>query len=349
MYANLSQFKLFLYSTKPHLVCLCETWIQDSRLPSFVNYTSFFVSRPQRVGGGLAILARNDLSIIERPLVLFPEGLLEVQVVTVCGSFSQLDILNLYNPSQSISSEEFHHYFDQLASPCMVVGDFNAHHELWSSRSHSNATGNNLVSALFNNPDLCLLTPQNLNTYYHVPTRSYSTLDLCFLSSELFLVSDLVMQGDLGGDHVPLQITMNFAPVTVSRVSIKRWKFKEDNGWSHWRSMLSPATPYADISMNYKAFSDNLLKASHEVFQLSSGTSNPKFSKVWWTAECARLINDRHRAKNLFRSHPTHSNLLSLRRSEALVKGAVRRAKRSSFRQFCGVLTYQTPTTVIWN
>ena len=68
-------------------------------------------------------------------------------------------ILNQYNPGRTVSEHEFDHYFQQLNSPFIIVGDFNANHSLWSSRGRDSATGSNLVAALFNFPDLCLLTP----------------------------------------------------------------------------------------------------------------------------------------------------------------------------------------------
>ena len=31
LYSNLSQFKIYLYNKKPHIVCLCETWLPKSK------------------------------------------------------------------------------------------------------------------------------------------------------------------------------------------------------------------------------------------------------------------------------------------------------------------------------
>ena len=127
-YANLSPFKIFLYSNKPPIVCLCETWLVENRLPSFVNYTSFFVCRPQRNGVGLSMLARNDLCVARKNIDAFPDGHLECQAVSVSGVHDCVGILNIYNP---LLKSMF--YFQQQTSPSIVVGDFNAHHGLRSS------------------------------------------------------------------------------------------------------------------------------------------------------------------------------------------------------------------------
>ena len=103
------------------------------------------------------------------------------------------------NRSFSISSRRWFSLVSWLEN-------FNAHHGLWSTKGWGSAVGNNLVVSLFNFPDLCLLTPRDWRIYYHVPTRAYSTLDLCFLSSELFSVANLMWLDDMGGDHAPIVV-----------------------------------------------------------------------------------------------------------------------------------------------
>ena len=83
-----------------------------------------------------------------------------MQAVTIYSKNNIIDVLNLYNPSQNISADEFNHYFKQLNNSKVIVGDFNAHHQMWDTKSPNNSTGSNLISSLIDNPDLCLLTPQ---------------------------------------------------------------------------------------------------------------------------------------------------------------------------------------------
>ena len=112
---------------KPHIVCLCETWLKENRLSKFINYACNFYIRPQHNGGGLALLIRNDVCVAEKALNLFPNGNLEVQALTVLGDKNKIDILNLYNPNGTVISNEFKHYFNQLNNEKVIVGDFNAH------------------------------------------------------------------------------------------------------------------------------------------------------------------------------------------------------------------------------
>jgi hypothetical protein len=83
---KLSHFKIRLYATKPHIVCLCETWLKQNREPSFINYRSFFCNRKDRVGGGLAFLVRADMSTVDKNIIYYGGGKLEVQAITLINN-----------------------------------------------------------------------------------------------------------------------------------------------------------------------------------------------------------------------------------------------------------------------
>ena len=83
IYNKLSNFKIKLYSNRPHVVCLTETWIKDNREPCFINYSKYLCNRETGQGGGLAILIRNDLINAKKDVTPFPNGYLEVQAVLI--------------------------------------------------------------------------------------------------------------------------------------------------------------------------------------------------------------------------------------------------------------------------
>lgn len=349
LYQKLSQFKLKLYALKPHIACLCETWVKDKFLPSFINYSSFHVIRPIRQGGGILILVRNDVSAREKHLISFTNGKLEVQAVTVYGSNFNLDILNLYNPNENILTAEFVHYFGQLSNNCIIVGDFNAHNQLWDNQSTPNATGNNLVDSLFNFSHVCLLTPQNLPTHYHIPTRKYSTLDLCFMTDTLLTSSSLELKGDLGSDHELIIISVDFVAKVIPIVVRSRWKFGGRTEWKQWVNLLPETTTNEDFDISYTKFTTNLFETGERIFKRTKGILNPKYTKPWWNDECEEAVKNRHHAKNVFKRHPTPDNLINLRRLEAIAKKTTKRAKQESFKKFCDSINSFTPTGKVWS
>ena len=68
IYNKLSHFKDRLYASKPHVVCLTETWLKNNREPIFTNYTNYLVNRGTSMGGGIAILIRNDIIHVRKIL-----------------------------------------------------------------------------------------------------------------------------------------------------------------------------------------------------------------------------------------------------------------------------------------
>ena len=351
LYSKLGHFKIRVYSERPHVICLCETWLKDSRLPQFINYTVYYECRKDKAGGGLAILVRNDVNASVLKLQNFPSGKLEVQAVTVYGVRNEkIDILNAYNPNENISENEIDFYFKQLSKNKIIIGDFNAHHEMWDSNNVRNSIGNNLVEALLKNPDLTLLTPKNFETYFHTPGRKFFTLDLCFLSAGMFSQSSIYLGDDLGSDHTPVNININFEPVLTAFKCRPKWKFTNNKDWHKWASALPDPGPIDNNSalLTYDTFIDNILTAAHSTFQQTKSVISPKYSTPWWTEDCKVAISNKRRKKNIFHRHPTRENLIELHKAEALAKKATKEAKRKSLIKFCSVLNKDTPTKQIW-
>ena len=145
---KLSLFKIILYSEKPHIVCLTETWLQNHKIPRFIDYTTFYKNRSNRSGGGVAILVRNTVMCSEIQLKPFLNGGLEICGVKIYSGDSTIDVLCCYNPGLSISKEEFSFYYSQVKNKFIFCGDFNAHHSLWNENSIPNTCGHNLFNFL---------------------------------------------------------------------------------------------------------------------------------------------------------------------------------------------------------
>ena len=80
IYSRLVEFKFFLFTKRPHIVCLQETRAKTEQLLHFVNYQTLWKQRPNGVGGGgIAILIRSDLVIYPTNLVMYPNTVLEAQ------------------------------------------------------------------------------------------------------------------------------------------------------------------------------------------------------------------------------------------------------------------------------
>ena len=207
-----------------------------------------------------------------------------MQAVTIYGKNNIIDILNLYNPNQNISANKFINYFKQLNNSKVIVGDFNAHHQMWDTRSPNNSTGCNLISSLIDNPDLCLLTPQCLPTYYHLQSGSFSTLDLCFVLYNLYTMSSVTLEPEMRGDHEPILVVINFEPSVAKFKSRGRWLFNS-RSWINWKKNFPKIVERQSFVENCENFAYSLLSVSRTELKRSKEIVNPKFAKPWLVRE----------------------------------------------------------------
>ena len=57
-------FELFNLK-QPEVLCFCETWFNETTAFNIPNYTRYLKSRSSKLGGGVAIYARNDIDCLE--------------------------------------------------------------------------------------------------------------------------------------------------------------------------------------------------------------------------------------------------------------------------------------------
>jgi len=347
--SNLSEFKLQLYSEKPHIACVCETWMQQNREPRFINYRAIWKHRVEGRGGGLLCLVRNDVAIVPNDLELFPNGNLEAQWVTIMTNRGKLKILNTYNPCKHISKEEYCFYVDQLTGNSVFVGDLNSHHQIWDGRTENDRNGNNLCETLLEHPTIALLTPQSFPTYVNSRTGFPSTLDLCFISSHLYPLSSISIGGDCGSDHALLIIEIHINPNTIIFKTRERWNF--DSGcFVKWRKALPPIEEKnnVDLQNRYNKFCQNIEGACSETFKTNKTTVLAKYSKPWWSKACSEALKQKRKAKNLLKKHPTMENLIEVKKSTAILKKITKEQKRKSWEEYCNKINCSTSVSNIW-
>ena len=160
--SNLIEFNKFIYDSKPHIVCICETWLNPSDNLKVQGYRVFRKDRVGR-GGGIAILIRDSINVRDfRGFREYNNGLLEVMALQIEVQNKWCDICLFYNPgSRTVLEAEFDHYFGLFSSDSILCGDFNSHHPLWSNsiaRTTASPSGNALASVYSDSPHFNLLT-----------------------------------------------------------------------------------------------------------------------------------------------------------------------------------------------
>ena len=95
-------------------------------------------------------------------------------------------------------------------------------------------------------------------------------------------------------------------------------------------------------------FGKLLTSAADTAFGKTRGAQRAKFSRPWWSAECAKVVAQRRRAKKRMERRPTPANVMEFRRLSGKAKRIIKNAKRESWRRFCKSLTAETPRGQVW-
>lgn len=150
---------MFIDKLSPTTTGICETWLRLSLNFRFRGYETFQEDRFPQTEGGLAIMVKDDIPSRSFSLNYYHNGILEVTAIRVGLPGRWITILVMYNPCHNVTHDELLHYTDQLPSPALVVGDFNARHGLWEpdlpAISHS-PSGSFTFAFLLNSPRFTL-------------------------------------------------------------------------------------------------------------------------------------------------------------------------------------------------
>ena len=347
--SNLAEFKNFLSSHSPHVVCICEPWFTFYFDPKFTNYTLYRQDRLLGKGGGMLILVRKEISHNLLDLTLYQGSHMEVQAVQLFVNKCTYSILSCYNPSANVNIvPELDHYISQLSHKIIVCGDFNLRHQAWDSRVSINTF---YAKAFYNYilaSPLILLTPKNLSTLFDVNSTKYSTLDLTLISaSELDQMHVKTMQ-PIGNDHLPLMLTVqlnfNIAPLQKR----PKWRLPLDNEqWHLWQQELAhttlPEITTAVVNDCLNTFTQTVHTVSEKQFGKTKSTVSPARHRPWWTAACSKQVALRKRARRFCERHPTQMNKILYKKQFANARRTIRTAKRAAWRKFTSNLTFRTP------
>ena len=237
---NLSEFKTMITNNNKiyDIIALQETWRKPKQdTPNFGPYDVIRDDRIDRAGGGIMLLIRNTIQYLKKPLILYPQGKLQVHAISIKTDSGFLDVLNVYNPRQILSKREFNHYLQQLRQQYIIVGDFNAHHSLWepSKTRQPNQCGRVVSDILTEDTNrIALATPPGLHTHTNTRTAEKSTIDLSFCNPALIPLTMIRSTACSGSDHMPISIKIMINIEKAVRGKRKKNIFEQDK-WKSWK------------------------------------------------------------------------------------------------------------------
>jgi ribonuclease HI len=337
--ANFDELQILLQKYCPAVICLQETFLNDTSL-SLKCYSMFHILNPEGNGGGVSIAVDNT--------VPHSQVQLDTQLQAVAVQLSiphSITICSLYLPPHlKWTEDEITTLIHQLPEPYLLVGDFNAHSTLWGCSSTDRK--GHCIETLLTEQDICLLN-QKLPTYIHPATGSQSALDLSLCHPNIFLdFTWQVLDDTHGSDHFPivLETSQNISPD-----SMKRWSLNRAN-WTLFQTLCSNTIDVATLLASGDPLSSftSLVFAAAEAAIPRTSTVPKHINKPWFNEECKNAVSDRKKALNKLKTNPMPVNLDNYKLCRARTRKIIRSTKRQSWKNYVSQLNQRTPMKKVW-
>lgn len=202
---NKREFKQLLLQNDFDIACVQETHLRPGLNYNLTGYKVMRRDRDKNVGGGVAIIIKNYITILQ--VKTFPNDE-AIQIDIKIKNNKKLSIINIYNPPGHALQQEFLNEIFADQHSTLVLGDFNAHSEMWYCKTH-NTEGVRLADA--SEKFGYVLLNKKVNTRDN-PIGHDSLLDLSFATPQLSIIAThAVVNSTFGSDHHPIHITIKLS------------------------------------------------------------------------------------------------------------------------------------------
>ena len=340
--ANYNDILLLINEHDPAVLCLQETFLKDTDKITFKNFSLYnaYFPNADRASGGVSVVVNN-----RAPHRVIPLNT-NLQAIAVSVTLHRvITFCSIYLPPNSkIVPNELDNIVQQLPTPFVLLGDFNAHNILWGS-SHISDRGHK-VEDFISRHDLCLYN-SNSPTYLHPGTGTYTSIDLTICSPSLLLDYEWKVADDLhSSDHFPITLE------NTSKIDdvIPQWNIKKAD-WAFFetlcKSRLNNETIF-DAVNPIQHFTSILISIADESIPKSSPNSK-KPQKPWVTKECKEAIKQRREALKRFNTRPTPENLNKYRIARAKTRRTIKECKRASWKKFVSSINSRSSMKQVWD
>ena len=340
--ANMMELKSILIDKNVTIACLQEIKMKDSdklSLKGFDSYSKCHVNDDDHAAGGVAILVKRGAPHQEVKL----KTTLQAVAVTVCLHVT-LTICSIYLPPGRTTGElcELDKLVSQLPAPFLILGDFNAHSDLWGNQVLR--PDGKIIEDFISNNDLNFLNDGS-PTYLHPGSGSWSAIDLSLCTPTIYLDFNWTVDDDQhGSDHFPIYVTHE-DPISTSH---PRWVFRRAD-WDLFKSLCEEkiTEDLLEETDPIEAFTNSIHQIANISIPKSSGSKAAK--KPWFNDNCKTAIKNRRATLQRFNKYPTDRNLRDYQKSCAETRRVIKQSQRESWRNYVSRLTGRTPLKKTWD
>ena len=329
---KLTELEVVLERNKVKVVVIQESKLSPkSKNPCIQIYTTLRKDRSHGQGGGLLIFIHRSITY---PIPTWKNFLIKAEL----GN-TKLIISNVYIPPASSCSNGYHSSIEHLlmTPDTLILGDFNAHHPSWYSRS-TDTRGRKMADSI-NGSDYGIL---NWDSPTRVPPNvKPSSSDVSLASASLITSCSWQTLSTLRSDHLPILIRLQMKTPSNPGLRQTYVNLKKAN-WDRYRqeveAALSKRSLPTDCQRDEKIFRTVLLKAaSHHI-----PTGCHRLHEEAVPAEILDMMN---RQDDLRKRDPTSPELPRLNKT---IQNRICVHKRQKWRDFVETMDQKTDVTKLW-
>ncbi len=343
------QFKHYVLSNNPLAAAIQETHFKDSDSKKYTFKISGYslykhnVNTHTRRRGGTALLISNNLLHHEIELTT-P---LDAVAVNVKLAHQEIILVSIYfRPQEPIDFESFTSMISAFNTPCLIMGDMNAHHLAWGSNSNTkrgedmlNFIDQHGLVFLNDKSPTCMTIRQN--------RISYTAIDLALASPRIASKFNFNVQSDpLFSDHYPIHLELNVPSGQTDFNFFPRWNLNKAD-WAGFQSHIDVEYP-KDTQPDLNLFLNKILASAHQHIPHTAPRSGRRASP-WWNSECQKAVALRKRALKQFQRCICQAHEEEARRTRHLAKEIIQKAKLESWQSFASEFNRFTPLSKIWS
>ena len=290
--------------------------------------------------GGVAIFVRKGVSVFKIDLNT------ELQAIAVSVKLQKrVTVCSLYlPPGEAIQRRQLEGLINQLPTPFLLLGDFNARNKLWYDSDYC-ARGK-LLEKIIQAGDFFFLD-KDQHTHFSRRHKSYSHVDLSLCSIDLIDSFTWEVDQDFhNSDHAPIYLTGN---VPTPRGGCQRWITKKAD-WIKFRERTDIQVEVKDLDSTDTAvdFLNGIITDAADLHIPKSKGTGKRKSPPWWNQACDRAIKKRKAAWRKYSRNSTEEKYLNFLRLRAESQRVIRCSKRNSWAEFIGNINSRSSSKDVW-
>ena len=244
-----------------------------------------------------------------------------------------ITIINAYFPNGVKNKDEVNWLNDIKGGRYIIVGDFNAHSNLWDFRVRNSDLGGRILDEILeNNTYLCLKNDGSITRTPQREGENPTAIDLTFCSiSMYFKLTFDTFPDSLGSDHLPIIITYDEKPKFFGANYEAKFNYSKAN-WSLFKEFLSNASfseDYSDPERWYKNFQEIVITAAtNSIPKLQLGNRNRHSINEYWNESCQEAKSAFRKAQKRYNRIQCDENLRSKYEAEIFYNKVRAKAKQ---------------------